>query len=130
MVKAGRVAINPRGEFSYGNMYTKLDMVRYHNCVYVAKRDNDMVYPVDGEDSDDWMYMGEYVSAKIMEGATETNAGSPGLVPAPEAGKQNAYLRGDGVWDDHVKTDATAGRLEVNPEVEPTEVGSIWITTN
>ena len=33
-----------------------------------------------------------------MKGATASAAGSTGLVPAPAAGKQGQYLRGDGVW--------------------------------
>lgn len=33
-----------------------------------------------------------------MTGATTDKAGTTGLVPAPEAGKQDAYLKGDGTW--------------------------------
>lgn len=33
-----------------------------------------------------------------MKGATSSESGIHGLVPAPAAGKQNQYLRGDGVW--------------------------------
>lgn len=35
-----------------------------------------------------------------MTGATATTAGTTGLVPAPEAGEQNLYLRGDATWAD------------------------------
>lgn len=35
---------------------------------------------------------------KTMTGATASVAGKSGLVPAPEAGKQEQYLRGDGTW--------------------------------
>lgn len=35
---------------------------------------------------------------KIMTGATASAAGQAGLVPAPAAGKQGQYLRGDGQW--------------------------------
>lgn len=35
-----------------------------------------------------------------MVGATETTDGASGLVPAPEAGEQNLYLRGDATWAD------------------------------
>lgn len=34
----------------------------------------------------------------IMQGASASTAGAPGLVPQPEKGKQNAFLRGDGKW--------------------------------
>ena len=33
-----------------------------------------------------------------MTGATSDTAGSPGLVPAPEKGASNRYLRSDGTW--------------------------------
>lgn len=33
-----------------------------------------------------------------MTGATADAAGSSGLVPAPDAGKQDAFLKGDGTW--------------------------------
>ena len=34
----------------------------------------------------------------VMTGATSSAAGSDGLVPAPAAGKQASFLRGDGTW--------------------------------
>ena len=33
-----------------------------------------------------------------MSGASATIAGKEGLVPAPAAGDQNKFLRGDGTW--------------------------------
>jgi hypothetical protein len=44
------------------------------------------------------MTLPEAVSASVMIGATATTAGSAGLVPAPQAGDQNKFLRGDGTW--------------------------------
>lgn len=38
------------------------------------------------------------ISGNIMTGATSENSGTLGFVPAPEVGKQIAYLRGDGIW--------------------------------
>lgn len=37
---------------------------------------------------------------QAMGGASASAAGTAGLVPAPEVGKQNAYLRGDGTWQE------------------------------
>lgn len=34
-----------------------------------------------------------------MIGATDAAAGTEGIVPAPEAGEQNKFLKGDGTWD-------------------------------
>ena len=33
-----------------------------------------------------------------MKGATSSNAGAAGYAPAPSAGAQGKYLRGDGTW--------------------------------
>lgn len=41
----------------------------------------------------------------IMVGATATQAGAKGLVPAPAAGQQRRFLRGDGTWADPVQKD-------------------------
>ena len=40
-----------------------------------------------------------------MGGATSSTAGTAGYVPAPASGDDDAYLRGDGTWDDSVLTD-------------------------
>ena len=40
-----------------------------------------------------------------MGGATSSTAGTAGYVPAPAAGDDDAYLRGDGTWDDSVVTE-------------------------
>ena len=37
-----------------------------------------------------------------MTGATSTTAGASGLVPAPNIGDQNKYLKADGTWDTNV----------------------------
>ena len=37
-------------------------------------------------------------SASLMIGATSSTAGRAGLVPAPDAGEQTSFLRGDGTW--------------------------------
>jgi hypothetical protein len=37
-------------------------------------------------------------TGSIMKGATSSLAGTVGLVPVPDAGKQSSFLRGDGTW--------------------------------
>ncbi len=36
----------------------------------------------------------------IMQGATASEDGESGLVPTPQKGKNNSFLRGDGVWEE------------------------------
>ena len=38
------------------------------------------------------------LNATVMTAATSSASGKAGLVPAPAAGKQNSFLRGDGSW--------------------------------
>lgn len=42
----------------------------------------------------------EYIEekAKTFDGATEETGGEKGMVPAPQAGDENKFLRGDGEW--------------------------------
>lgn len=46
-----------------------------------------------------WENDAKYITASnTMKGATSTTAGSAGTVPAPAAGKEAQFLRGDGTW--------------------------------
>ena len=49
---AGRVLILPKGAYSAGQTYNMLDLVKYNNKTFLAKRTNTNVTPVDGAD---WM---------------------------------------------------------------------------
>lgn len=44
----------------------------------------------------------------VMTGATSSTAGVAGLVPAPPAGAQGKFLRGDGTWETVVTSDIKA----------------------
>lgn len=50
----------------------------------------------------------------VMGAASSSAAGSSGLVPAPAAGNQSSFLRGDGTWDTPTDTDTknTAGSTD------------------
>lgn len=52
MANAGRVAIVPKGEYNSATAYKRLDLVRYNNAVYVAKKANTGVSPTN---TDTWM---------------------------------------------------------------------------
>lgn len=53
-----------------------------------------------GYNGTEWvpMTLPEAIEVSEMTGATVTKDGSAGLVPAPKAGEQNKFLRGDGTW--------------------------------
>lgn len=53
MAVAGRVAVKPRGEYKSDLVYDRLDMVRYDNKVYVAKKPNTSIVPTGNEEY--WM---------------------------------------------------------------------------
>lgn len=53
-----------------------------------------------GYDGTEWIpiSLDGAISSSVMTGATEEEAGKSGLVPTPQAGDQNKFLRGDGTW--------------------------------
>lgn len=61
-------------------------------------------------------------SVAEMTAATSNTAGAAGIVPAPDAGKQAAFLRGDGTWavptntnTTYTFTNGTTGNFTVTP---------------
>lgn len=65
----------------------------------------------------------EEIQVEVMTGATADVAGTSGLVPAPAAGAQDKFLRGDGVW----AAPLSDGQLTTLGKVDglETRVGSI-----
>lgn len=51
----------------------------------------------------------KFGTAHTMTGATSMAAGKAGLVPAPAAGEQEKYLRGDGTWQTPTSTNTWRG---------------------
>ena len=56
-----------------------------------------------------------------MGGATSAAAGSEGLVPAPAAGKQASFLRGDGTWAVPANTTYSAATVGANGLMSSTD---------
>ena len=71
MANAGRVAIVPKGDYSSSTAYKRLDLVRYNNDLYIAKKANTGVAPTDSET---WMLSLENVSQtqydNLIDGTT------------------------------------------------------------
>ena len=59
-------------------------------------------------------------TAVTMKPATASAAGTPGLVPAPAAGAQNKYLRGDGTWQTPPDTNTTYTPASAAPKANGT----------
>ena len=60
-------------------------------------------------DEDGTLHTSESAAGDTMTGATSTAAGKAGLVPAPAAGEQEKYLRGDGAWQTPTNTNTWRG---------------------
>lgn len=77
-----------------------------------------------GYDGEKWVPMSlpEAVTSPVMIGASASQGGSAGLVPAPQAGDQNKFLRGDGKWvevaTDNVDLSEYAKKTEVEAMIE------------
>lgn len=64
------------------------------------------------------------IVTEVMSGATAEAAGKAGLVPAPQAGDQNKFLRGDGVWAEVPVVNLTEDQINAIPGLITT-VGKI-----
>ena len=64
------------------------------------------------------------IVSEVMTGATADAAGKAGLVPAPQAGDQNKFLRGDGQWMEVPIVNLTEEQINKIPELITT-VGTI-----
>lgn len=67
------------------------------------------------------MTLPEAVSASVMIGATADTAGSAGLVPAPQAGDEKKFLRGDGTWAEVTTTDVDLSKYATTETVDAIE---------
>ena len=90
---ANAVALGPNSKATVGSTVSVGDGTAstplYRRIMYVAN----------GEDNHDAVNLGQLNSATaVMTGATSGAAGAKGLVPAPAAGDQDKYLKGDGTW--------------------------------
>jgi len=70
------------------------------------------------EDTRKWMSADFSAIAETMVGATARTDGSSGIVPAPKAGDQNMFLRGDGTW-----SPVTSDNFEFLTDIVTTLVG-------
>ena len=127
-VSAGRVLLIPKGDWNAEATYTGLDWVRHNGAAWVCKNTCTNVEPteensdnwqimsrdgiqitVDAEISDQSenpvqnkvikAYVDEHTpEVADMTGATATQNGAHGLVPAPQIGDEKKALLGDGTW--------------------------------
>lgn len=66
-----------------------------------------------------------------MTGASASAAGAQGLVPAPDAGKQSAFLKGDGTWAVPANTtysEATTSKAGLMSAADKTTINSLPTT--
>ena len=125
---AGRVLLIPKGDWNAETTYTGLDWVRHNGAAWVCKNTCTNVEPtetnsanwqimardgsqitVDAEISDQSenpvqnkvikKYVDDHTpEVADMTGATATQNGVHGLVPAPQIGDEKKALLGDGTW--------------------------------
>ena len=125
---AGRVLLIPKGDWNARTTYTGLDWVRHNGAAWVCKNTCTGIEPteansdnwqimsrdgteiiVDAEISDQSenpvqnkaikKYVDDHsTDVADMTGATATQNGAHGLVPAPQMGDEKKALLGDGTW--------------------------------
>lgn len=125
---AGRVLLISKGDWNAQATYTGLDWVRHNGAAWVCKNTCTNVEPTENNTANWQMMardgdnitadtamsdtstnavqnkvVKEYIDNSItgisdMTGATSTENGTHGLVPAPQAGDEKKVLLGDGTW--------------------------------
>ena len=91
----------PKATNSVDGLLSKEDHANYDDAVSKAhKHNNKSVLDKISETNGNLTYDGNEIKAAQMIGATSTTNGTSGTVPAPKAGQENLFLRGDGTWAD------------------------------
>lgn len=108
---------------SGGGTTTELDLGDLKNVLISEIKDKDIL-SYDATSSK-WVNRSiDEIVAEVMSGATAEAAGKAGLVPAPQAGDQNKFLRGDGVWAEVPVVNLTEDQINAIPGLITT-VGKI-----
>lgn len=71
------------------------------------------------------MDVNDLVNVSVMTGAGADAAGAAGLVPAPAAGQEGCFLRGDGTWSEIEQVSADNVQLEQEKLVITSPIGTI-----
>lgn len=108
---------------SGGGTTTGLDLGDLKNVLISEIKDKDIL-SYDATSSK-WVNRSiDEIVAEVMSGATPEAAGKAGLVPAPQAGDQSKFLRGDGVWAEVPVVNLTKDQINAIPGLITT-VGKI-----
>lgn len=121
-VKNGEVAIPNKlltsGEHIYCWAFVEDENGKYtkqEQTLNVNKRAKPSDYVYTETETLTWKSLNERITKlesgtpSTMTGATAETDGASGLVPAPKAGEQNKFLRGDGTWAESDKTLTKSG---------------------
>ena len=108
-----------------GSITTEIDLGDLKNVLMseTGVKDKDILsYDVN---SGKWINRSiDEIVAEVMTGATDEAAGKAGLVPAPQIGDQNKFLRGDGNWAEVPVVNLTEEQINAIPNLITT-VGQI-----
>lgn len=89
------IGYTDKGAYSSSATYVKNDLVHYNNKIWRCLIDDTSnVTPSEGVT---WTIFVE--EPGVMTGATSGAAGTGGTIPAPAAGDQDKFFRGDGTWN-------------------------------
>lgn len=89
------VGYTDKGTYSSSATYVKNDLVHYNSSIWRCLIDDTSnVTPSEGVT---WTIFIE--EPGLMTGATSSAPGTSGIVPAPAAGDDGKFLRGDGTWN-------------------------------
>ena len=121
------IGYTDKGAYNSASNYVRNDLVHYNSSIWRCLVDDTTgVTPAEGAA---WTVFIQ--EPGVMSGASSGSAGSSGLAPAPSAGDQGKFLRGDGTWNDPPlpadmtgATSSTEGTHGLVPAPRPVDSGA------
>ena len=122
---AGRIMPLPKGEYTSISVYNILDMVRYDNCLWIAKKNQIVNVTPSKEHEDTWMQVTELSD---IDAIRNDILGLKGSVSVAQTNIETLSSKVDGL-EAQIPTGPQGG-LVVIGDIEPETCNTLWFNTS
>lgn len=122
---AGRIMPLPKGEYTSISVYNILDMVRYDNCLWIAKKNQIVNVTPSKEHEDTWMQVTELSDIDVIRNDI---LGLKSSVSVAQTNIETLSSKVDGL-EAQIPTGPQGG-LVVIGDTEPETCNTLWFNTS